>query len=581
MTADPTAGDPHSIRSVAQRLQQRSSNIRDAASQVRRQAEVVSDAAWKAKSKASFVSAAAIVGAGGERIASHVDRAATVLMTYATRIQQIQTEAQTISAAQARNHDDLSSNARAVEKLQQSDAEDAPIQILGLSAEAAGLQVSKVALETSWQDLVSRRKAADAETASKLGESEVLGAFATSSSAVRGMTDTQLLAFLAGLQPEEIAAFTGDKALADRLSLMSDPDAVATWWSGLGSDDGKGSKGAHSVAQDAFIAALPAVIGNLNGVAYWARDTANRITLKSALTVAKQKVQALEAQRNGPEWSPASESQLVDATKYRDQLQNFEAGRRKDYDLLRSGARQLIALRLGPPPLGAISVGNLDDAQNTSFFVPGMGTTLADTTRLLQAAVNLRNTQALSTQDSTAVVAWIGYETPKPIPSGDPSVLYDNRARDGAPQFASDLAGYRASVGNGPKLNVVAHSYGTTMNALALKSAPDLHVNSYVALGSAGIPLDVMNASQLHAQHVYAGTGDEWVAPAGRFGGGRVDPDGLGFGAEHLDTGPGNGLEGVNAHDPLIHDETEHQHQWGYFDVETNSLQNAAEATTE
>jgi hypothetical protein len=491
VSADPTAGDPQSIRSVAQRLQQRSSKIRTASSQVHRQAEVVSDGEWKAKNKASFVSAAAEIGAGGERIAGHVDRAATVLIAYAARIEQIQTDAQTIKAAQSRNHQDLTSNARAVDKLQKSDADDAPAKMLGLSAEAAGLQVSKVALEQSWQDLIARRKAADAETASKLGESKVIGALATSAATITGMTDAQLLAFLSGLKPEEVAAFAGDKALADRLGKLSDPKAVAKWWSDLGGDDGKGSKGAHSAAQDAFIAAFPAVIGNLNGVAYWARDTANRITLKSALEDAKKKVQALEAQRNGPGWSPALESQLVDATTYRDQLQNFDAGRRKHYDLNRDGSRQLISLTLGPPPLGAISIGDLDTAANATYVVPGMGTTLQDSTRLLLAAANLRNAQSLFTTDDTAVVAWIGYETPGPIAGGDPSVLYDGKAHKGAPLLSADLEGYRASVGSDTKLNVVAHSYGTTMSSIAVSQSPDLGVNSYVALGSAGIPIDV------------------------------------------------------------------------------------------
>lgn len=580
MIADPTAGDPRSIRSVALRLQQRSSGIRSASNEVRQQAAVITDGEWKAKNKTSFIAAAVEVGAGGERIASHVDRAATVLIAYATRIEQIQSEAQSIKAAQDRNHDDLSANARAVEKLRESDADDASVRVLGLSAVAAGLQVSKVALEQSWQDLVVRRRAADAEAASKLGESEVIGAFATSAAAITGMTDEQLLAFLSGLGPEEIAAFAGNTALADRLRKVLDPKAVADWWSGLGGDDGKGSRDAHSAVQEAFIAAFPVVVGNLNGVAYWARDSANRITLKSALADAKQRVQALEAQRNGPGWSPALEAQLADATKYRDQLQNFDAGRRKHYDLNREGVRQLTSLTLGPPPLGAISIGDLDTAANATYVVPGMGTTLQDSTRLLLAAANLRNAQSLFTTDDTAVVAWIGYETPGPIAGGDPSVLYDGKAHKGAPLLSAELEGYRASVGPDTKLNVVAHSYGTTMSSIAVSQSPDLGVNSYVALGSAGIPIDVPNAASLHADHVYAGTGDEWVAPGGRIGSGRNDPDSFGFGAEHLDVGPGSGNEGVNAHDPLRHDDDENRDKWGYFDEGTKSLLSTAEATT-
>ncbi len=196
-------------------------------------------------------------------------------------------------------------------------------------------------------------------------------------------------------------------------------------------------------------------------------------------------------------------------------MQNFDAGRRKHYDLNREGVRQLTSLTLGPPPLGAISIGDLDTAANATYVVPGMGTTLQDSTRLLLAAANLRNAQSLFTTDDTAVVAWIGYETPGPIAGGDPSVLYDGKAHKGAPLLSAELEGYRASVGPDTKLNVVAHSYGTTMSSIAVSQSPDLGVNSYVALGSAGIPIDVPNAASLHADHVYAGTGDEWVAPVG------------------------------------------------------------------
>jgi len=581
MTTDPTAGDPASIRAIAATLQRRAGEIRTAAGRVQRQADAVSAGEWTGKSRTPFVHAAADVSTGGERVATQVDQVATVLTTYAARVEQIQDEARTIKSAQARNQHDAVTNSRSTQKLQDSHAVDVAAQLGGLAVEAASLTASKRALDQSWDDLIARRKAADAATASNLRSSDAIGAFSVSASSISGMSDSQFLTFLAGLRPEEVAAFAGNSTIADRLAGLKDSNAVAKWWSGLGGEHGKGTKGEHSAAQDAFIAAFPAAVGNLNGVAYWARDRANRHVLQDAFTSAKEQVARLEALRNGPDWSPALEQRLIDATTYRDQLKNFEAGSRKEYSLTKPAERQVVSLHLGPPPLGSISIGDLDAAQNATFVVPGMGTTLGDTTRLLQAAANVRNSQAAYTNDDTAVVAWIGYETPGPITSGDPAVLYDRKAEEGAPRFASDLEGYRASVGDSTKLNVVAHSYGTTMTSITLHDHPDLGVNSYVALGSAGIPLEVPDAAGLHAEHVYAGTGAEWVAPGGRFASGRRDPGGFGFGADHLDVGAGGGNSGVNVHDPLMHDGEKHQDQWGYFDLKTNSLLNTAKATTE
>ncbi|WP_413602274.1 alpha/beta hydrolase [Curtobacterium sp. Curtsp57] len=594
MSADPTAGDPQSIRSVAQRLQQRSSKIRTASNQVHRQAEVVSDGEWKAKNKASFVSAAAEVGAGGERIAGHIDQAATILISYATRIEQIQTEAQTIKAAQSRNHQDLTSNARAVDKLQKSDADDAPAKMLGLSAEAAGLQVLKVALEQSWQDLVARRKAADAETASKLGESEVIGAFATSAATIAGMTDAQLLAFLGGLKPEEIAAFAGDKALADRLGKVSDPKAVAKWWSDLGGDDGKGSEGAHSAAQDAFIAAFPAVIGNLNGVAYWARDTANRAELKRQKKASDDRLRALKKSIEDAvsaglrPYDLAQE--LVEEQLLNDQLKNFASAARGSQlpdETFSATPVQVVSFRMGKPPLGAISVGDLDTAPNVSYVVPGMGTTLGDATVLQRGVRNLKEVQDHVTGDpsETAVVEWINYDTPKNFGTGSREVFSDDKADAGAKQLVSDLVGFRASRNDSAVLNLVGHSYGTTTTAIAMATQPDLGIQSSVNLGSAGIPSWIHDAGNLGAEHVYAGTGDEWVAPGGRLVSGRTDPSAPAFGAEDLPTDAdsvhGGNIDGptygVTVHDPVKHKSD--SDPFGYLDPDTSALINTAKAT--
>ncbi len=87
-----------------------------------------------------------------------------------------------------------------------------------------------------------------------------------------------------GLDAAELAALLTLGVQRDRIvSLLQqekDPRAVAAWWAQLGQTvdpvTGKVTMGAR---QAALVAAMPAVIGNLDGVSYTARDAANRLEL--------------------------------------------------------------------------------------------------------------------------------------------------------------------------------------------------------------------------------------------------------------------------------------------------------------
>ncbi|MCY1694876.1 alpha/beta hydrolase [Curtobacterium sp. SL109] len=578
MTSDPTAGDPASIRAIAATLQRRAGEIRTAASRVQRQADAVSAGEWTGKSRAPFVHAAADVSTGGERVATQVDQVATVLTTYAARVEQIQDEARTIKSAQARNQHDAVTNSRSTQKLQDSHAVDVAAQLGGLAVEAASLTASKRALDQSWDDLIARRKAADAETASNLRNSDTIGAFSVSTSSISGMSDSQFLTFLAGLRPEEVAAFAGNSTIADRLAGLKDPDAVAKWWSGLGGEHGKGTKGEHSAAQDAFIAAFPTAVGNLNGVAYWARDIANRRSLASQIAATEARIAQLKQQRNTAGWSPALDEELTATLPlYLSQLTNLRKASNKSGDLPKRYHPQVVAFRPGPPPLGAVSVGDIDSASNVSFVVPGMATTLGDATVVQRMARNLVAEQRELGAFDTAAVAWVNYETPVNAERDFREVLSDDKARVGGEQLSNDLEGWRASVGEDAVLNVVGHSYGTTTAAIGLEKSPRPNVNAFVSLGSAGMPWSVPNAAATHAEHVFAGTGDEPVAGLGRLGSARFDPEYPLFGAKHLETGAEDDLAGVSAHDPLKYKEP--GDPYGYFDRGTSSLHNTAAAT--
>lgn len=120
-----------------------------------------------------------------------------------------------------------------------------------------------------------------------------------------------------------------------------------------------------------------------------------------------------------------------------------------------------------------------------TYAVPGMGQTTADMTSWVKAS---KNVQSLLPPGS-AVVAWIGYETPPPaVENLDPSVFYLDDAVSGGAALAVSVQGLSAVRGDSmPKPNVVGHSYGTTVAAVAA-SRSDVELGTFVALGSAGLP---------------------------------------------------------------------------------------------
>lgn len=222
-----------------------------------------------------------------------------------------------------------------------------------------------------------------------------------------------------------------------------------------------------------------------------------------------------------------------------------------------------------------------------TWAVPGMNTTSADMTMWSRGAQNIYQEQARRPgSPSHAVVAWIGYETPD-----EKDVLFMGKAKKGGGQLADALRGLDAvRAGQMPETNVVAHSYGTTTAAVAL-AEQGVHVDRFVALGSAGLPDHMRSITDIQADHVYAarakdaptgkeGLGDEWA----EFGreqsyAHHVDPtrDIFGvnvFGVDGATAADGTDLEPVLHHDPLRSDLR------GYLDRGTESLRNVGLATT-
>ncbi|MCC8908329.1 alpha/beta hydrolase [Curtobacterium sp. GD1] len=576
MTADPFAGDPGAVAKLSSGLAGHQDDLSAGAHSVARAAEDADD--WRGASKDRFSVTVGTVPRAARRIIGRLDAAVDVLDTYADDVRAIQDEAEQIRAAQLTNAMEVAANtvslSAAVVAAAGKDATEADgRQARRLRSDADDLAATASRLQAEWDALVERRATADRAASAGLSDTEVLGVTPSYSGTLGRMGDADFLAAVAAMPPEVLAA--QDRSVGDRLAGMP-PETVQAWWDGLG---GRGSGGVHSAAQDALITALPAVIGNLDGVPYWARDQANRLSAQRAYAQAQDDLRVARRRYTraiGGQGQVAAGHALNAALLRYNQLNNFVAGARTDLNLRYPLPRQMVAFRDGQPPLGAFSVGDLDSASSVTFLVPGMGSSLADTTQYMRTGSTVQQSQQQMSGDASAYVTWLGYESPPNfLATGDTAVLHEDSARAGAATLSADLAGVRATRPD-VQLNVVAHSYGSTTAALALASDSALNIHSFVTLGSAGIPSSVPDAAATHAAHMYAAQANEkWgIAAFGRTFSDphRADPT-QGFGATEMHT---DGTRTVNVHDLAADPDSRNV---GYLDSGTKTLLGTAKAT--
>ncbi len=317
-------------------------------------------------------------------------------------------------------------------------------------------------------------------------------------------------------------------ALTAALGEQVAPEVTAAWWSGL--DDGRQAVLARSV---------PGVVGNLEGVPYSVRDTANRQLLRYATVAVSQRIGSVDEE-------PGDARRLAMLQQVRATLD----GATNDVPFAGAADRHLVALDTVLPGRAAVTVGDLDTADDVSVLVPGMLFTVSD------QLVDWTNTAgALHDEQATwatllgrggpgpvptvAVVAWMGYQTP------DLTNFYDlGLARQGASHLVDALDGLDAArADDEPRVSVMAHSYGSTTATIALSSGR-VSVDSLVLLGSPGSVVSDAGELAVRGHDVYAAAGSfDPVAGSGFFG---ADPATGAFGAVVLHLS--GGADAVTGH---------------------------------
>jgi hypothetical protein len=136
--------------------------------------------------------------------------------------------------------------------------------------------------------------------------------------------------------------------------------------------------------------------------------------------------------------------------------------------------------------------GDLEHAEHIAVLVPGCGPSLSDFTTSPSKASPRKNARSLlaelrriAPETKTAVVAWVGYDTPEVI---NLSAVRSERAEVGA----RDLARLTTLLPAKADVTLICHSYGSVTCGLAAKAA---RAENLVALGSPG--MDASTAADL------------------------------------------------------------------------------------
>jgi len=309
--------------------------------------------------------------------------------------------------------------------------------------------------------------------------------------------------------------------LPDAPAPGSDTDDVKDWWNSLSPEE-----------QQRYIEEQPGVVGNLDGIPAAVRDQANRIHLEQELA----RLQSLP--------TPSDPGEAETLRRAIDVLENAQEvlAKTPDSHLL------LLDTSSGDPVKVAVSVGDVDTADHVGVFTQGMDSRADTPTGLSGPVANmvaLRNEtdaqlyEAGTQNETTAMVVWMGYDSPQGAEVADPSY-----GIQGGSDLASFGEGIRSNNEDG-HLTALGHSYGSYTTGIALQQTDAF--DDFVAFGSPG--LGTSDIGDLHVDDVYViEAKNDAIADLGYFG---TDTNQLG-GVTNLTAGDQNGVASSGHSEYLI-----------------------------
>jgi hypothetical protein len=367
--------------------------------------------------------------------------------------------------------------------------------------------------------------------------------------ALPNLQGVHLLRQLAVQPRSELARFLAGNGESVRTLLAAPPSATAvtSWWKSVP----PATK--HTIAQSA-----PELVGNLNGIPFADRSTANSSLLVGTL-------RQLESQLD----ADLGRAELGETVRRIDALQDIRGALG---DGNSKPQRYLLSLDLSSEPTAAISVGNPQKADYVSFLIPGMffnsGSQISEWTdtaaRLYDEQVSwlqLLN-EGNEAHETVAAVAWVGYQTPHLLNVGSLDL-----ARQGRDALTGMVEGLQSSRGaDQPYLSILAHSYGSTAALLALEEN-DFWVDALAVIGSPGSASQSVGELNVRNGNMFVGEAAWDPIPNSSYFG--SDPGAASYGAKRMNVAGGFDVIRQNVLAPSNgHNE--------YFGPGTESLRNLA-----
>ena len=325
--------------------------------------------------------------------------------------------------------------------------------------------------------------------------------------------------------PLPTAAATAMRTSSASPPLHGSPVENAAWWRSLTLQQ-----------QQQVIEEHPDRIGNRDGVAFAARDQANRALLSADRSSLLAERARLEGDLADDRFGGAFTNDDAALDHVRDKLAALAA---ITTALSKSGDRQLLVLDMSAERAqAAVARGDVDNADDVAVFVPGLSanvtdvlTVYDDTMGQLQHRAELESRRVNPSRSATAaVVTWIGYQAPQMGWEliGNNSVADDHAARNGAALLVPFLQGISAARNHDVHLTLLGHSYGSTVAGLALRQ--NTGVDDAVFFGSPGLGTSHVRDLKLDGGHVYyIEARQDVVGDLGYFG---IDPSHM-SGIEH------------------------------------------------
>lgn len=325
--------------------------------------------------------------------------------------------------------------------------------------------------------------------------------------------------------------------------------SVAKWWSTLTPE-----------SRRTMAAGAPQLVGNLDGIPYELRNTANRDYLSQSIGELTEQITA------NPGRSAAADARksLHMLTEVSEALGN--PGSRP--------SRTLLALDIRGEGGASIVLGDLSTADYVSYMVPGMWFSVdgqigdwTDTgARLYDDQVSwlqLFGTANPTVADkSVAVVAWMGTESPDLTNIGSLDLAYEGRDK-----ITSSVEGLQTVRGDDqPYISLLAHSYGSTAVLMAL-TENDFEVDALALVGSPGSTAKSVDELHVRDGNVYAGEAIlDYVSNSAFFG---SDPGDPAYGAKPMSVSGGvDAITHETLAAALMHNE--------YFGAGSESMRNMA-----